>query len=154
MAEDARSPVLDAIDADLASKDFKVGAARGMWRLVEEKFPFYLFAVIEHGSDGQDREHYFRFELNGYPAVAPWAQIWDFARGMELPAPERPRRTGVQRDCFKQWTNPNAVYRPWDRYSGAHGDWNTKYPELAWNPSRTLSFALNDLYQILNREGT
>jgi hypothetical protein len=136
--------------ADLESAAFKVGVARGMWQLVEAQFPFYVFAVTEDGSEGQDKEHFFRFELNGFPAVAPWAQIWDFAGSVELPLPQRPQRNTLQRESFKTWQQP-AVYRPWDRFAGAHFDWNTKYPDLPWNPSRNLSFVLNDLHQILNR---
>lgn len=153
MAEEARPPVLDAIDADLSSKNFKVGVARGLWRLVETKFPFYVFSVTERVSEGQDKEHFFRFELNGFPAAAPWAQFWDLARGVELPVAQRPQSNTLQKESFKAWQHP-AVYRPWDRFAGAHNDWSTKYPDLAWNPTRNLSFALNDLYQILNRGGT
>jgi len=153
MAENARPPVLDAIEADLESTAFKVGVARGLWRLVEAKFPFYIFAVTEHGLEGQDKEHFFRLELTGFPAAAPWVQIWDIARGEELPVPQRPQRNTLQNESFKAWQSP-AVYRPWDRFAGAHYGWSTKYPELAWNPTRNLPFVLNDLHQILNRGGT
>lgn len=95
MAEDVRPPVVEAIDVDLGSTEFRVGVARGLWRLVEAAFPFYTFAVTQHSSDGQDREYFFRFELSGYPTVAPKVQIWDFEKGQELEPSLRPNRNQV-----------------------------------------------------------
>lgn len=152
MAEVACPPAASAIAADLNSNLFKVGVARGMWRLVEAGFPFYIFAVTEHGSANQDKEHFFRFELSGFPATAPWVQIWDTEHGVELHPEQRPQHNDLQKQSFKAWQN--SVYRPWDRFAGVHNNWNATYPDLAWNPTRNLSFVLNDLYQILNRGHT
>jgi hypothetical protein len=152
MAEDARSPVLDAIEADLESTGFKVGVTRGLWRLVEADFPFYVIAVMQQKPDGQSTEYCFRFELDGYPTKAPKVQIWDFAKGQELETSLRPNRTQKQREAFKAWQD-RTVYRPWERCSGAHNNWNATYSQFAWNPSRNLTYALNDLYQILIRGG-
>lgn len=141
-----------AIDTDLDSTEFKVGVARGFWRLVEARFPFYIFAVTQQASSGPGKEYFFRFELNGYPAVGPKALIWDLEKAQPLETPLRPNHNQVQREAFKDWGD-HTVYRPWERCSGAHNNWNTTYSKLAWNPTRNLTYPLNDLYQILNRGG-
>lgn len=154
MVEIANSPAVDAINSDLQSRPYQVGAARGLWRLVEFTHPSYIFAVTGVGPNGESVEIFFRFELNGYPATAPWVQIWDHATKQQLPADRRPQRGKLQSESFKIWGNHGgSVYRPWDRHSGPHNGWNSKHPELAWNPRRDLSFVLNDLHQILNCPG-
>ena len=154
MAEVTSSPAVDAINSDLQSKPYQVGVARGFWRLVEATHPTYIFAVTGVGPNGKSVENFFRFELSGYPATAPWVQIWDPATKQQQPETQRPKRGKLQIESFKAWGNHGgSVYRPWDRHSGAHNDWNSKHPELAWNPHRDLSFVLHDLHQILNCPG-
>jgi hypothetical protein len=153
MAEDGRSPVMVAIDTDLDSTEFKVGVARGFWRLVDTKFPVYVFAVTQVLANEASKEYFFRFELDGYPAAAPKVLIWDVEKAQMLEAQLRPNQNQVQRQAFKDWGD-HTVYRPWERCSGAHNNWNSTYPKLAWNPTRKLTFPLNDLHQILNRGST
>ncbi len=153
--EVVNSSAVDAITTDLESQRFRVGVSRGFWRLVESTHPVYIFAVSGPGASADDIVEYaFRFELSGYPATAPWVQLWDLTTKQQLPAKQQPSRNELLRQSFKPWGNHGgSVYRPWDRYAGAHNGWNSKYPDLAWNPRRDLSFVLNDLHQILNSPG-
>jgi len=77
-----------------------------------------------------------------------FARVWDLATNALLAADRRPRGSTRVAEAFKAWGG-GTVYRPWDRLAGAHGDWATNYPTLAWNPKRDLTFVLEDLYGLL-----
>lgn len=142
------TPAQIAVDADMASTRFRVGLLRKQWRLISYDFPLLVMAVSSVEPDGTPGEYSFRFELTGYPAVAPAVQTWDCATNALLPAERRPSGSPRVREAFKSW-GPDTVYRPWDRNAGAHGNWTQNYPELAWNSQRDLTFILEDLHGLL-----
>ena len=121
--------------------------------MVEESFPLLMIVVSVPTGQTTLAEYFFRFELSGFPGVAPAAFLWD----VEVNAPlQRTKRPGWSRrvtEAFKEWQPPHhPVYRPWERTSGAHHNWAQSFPQLAWNPSRTLSFVLEDLHGLLTSQ--
>lgn len=143
-----QSPAECAVGVDLDSPRFRAGIRRGQWRPVSNTFPVLIVAVAAIEPDGSQREYCFRFELTGYPGVAPEVRIWDLATNAMVAADQRPKGSTRVAEAFKAWGG-GTVYRPWDRLAGAHGNWATNYPTLAWNPKRDLAFVLEDLYGLL-----
>ena len=136
-----------AVDDDLASGPFRAGVIRGHWRILTYEFPTLVVSVAA-GSSGSTATFDFLFELSGYNAVAPWVRIWDVAKSQVLPPDRRPQGTERITAAFRAW-GQDTVYRPWERFSLAHGEWDKKYPTLAWHPGRTLHFILEDLHALL-----
>lgn len=144
----APSPAERAVAVDLDSARFRAGLHRGYWRQVSYAFPILVVAVAAIEPDGSHREYRFQFELTGYPGAAPEVRIWDLASNTLLAPDQRPKGSTRVTEAFKAWGG-GTVYRPWDRLAGAHGNWATNYPTLAWNPKRDLAFVLEDLYGLL-----
>ena len=144
----APSPAERAVAVDLDSARFRAGLHRGYWRQVSYAFPILVVAVAAIEPDGSHREYRFQFELTGYPGAAPEVRIWDLASNTLLAPDQRPKGSTRVTEAFKAWGG-GTVYRPWDRLAGAHGNWATYYPTLAWNPKRDLAFVLEDLYGLL-----
>lgn len=142
-------PTQAAVARDLASTRFKLGVRRGYWRVVQYGFPLLKVAVASIGADGSPEEHFFRFELNGFPSTAPMVQIWSAENDQLLDSALRPTGTLRVNEAFKHWGN-NTVYRPWERLSGAHNNWTQSYPNLAWHPRRDLTFILEDIHELLD----
>jgi len=142
------SPAEHAVAVDLESARFRAGVYRGHWHLISSTFPILVVAVAAIEPDGNPRKYCFRFELTGFPSVAPEVRIWDQATGTLLAADQRPKGSTRVAEAFKPW-GCDTVYRPWDRLAGAHGNWAINYPTLAWNPKRDLTFILEDLYGLL-----
>ncbi len=142
-----------AVERHLQSARFLVGLARKWWRVLDFGFPELTMGVAHCTAEGVRGESAFRFELTNYPVSAPWVRIWDAANDCILSANSRPSWDARTREAFKVWSSGQgieSVYRPWDRYGLAHNNWATHHPALAWNSSRELSFALEDLHAILN----
>jgi hypothetical protein len=142
------SPAEEAVAADLISPRFLAGGARRHWRRVSYRFPILVMAVAAIEPDGSSSEYYFRFELTGFPGVAPEVRMWDAEANAPLAPARRPKGSLRVTEAFKSWGN-DTVYRPWDRHAGAHGNWATAYPMLAWHPKRDLTFILEDLHGLL-----
>ena len=142
------SPVERAVAFDLESARFRAGVYRGHWHLVSCTFPILVVAVAAIELDGNPREYCFRFELTGFPSVAPEVRIWDQATNTSRATDQRPKGPTRVTEAFKPWGG-GTVYRPWDRLAGAHGNWAINYPTLAWNPKRDLTFILEDLHGLL-----
>jgi hypothetical protein len=142
-----------AVTADLASARFRIGVKRGHWREVSYVFPILVIAVAAVEPNGNPSEYAFRFEMTGFPGTAPDVRIWDCATDVLLAVDQRPKGSNRVTEAFKSW-GKGTVYRPWDRDGGAHGNWATAYPDLAWNAKRDLTFILEDLYGLLTSNTT
>jgi hypothetical protein len=136
------------VERDLASAAFRAGVHRGQWRLLSYAFPLLFIGVTAIEPDGSPSEYAFRFELSGFPGTAPQVTIWDFESNAALDPNKRPTGSSRVVEAFKRWGN-DTVYRPWDRLAGAHNNWSTIHPSMAWNPSRPLTFILEDLHGLL-----
>jgi hypothetical protein len=144
-----KSPAETAADFDLASARFRAGVARGQWRQISYAFPMLVVAIVAVEPDGAASEYAFRFELTGFPGIAPEVIIWDPVAGVHLPVNQRPKGSIRVTEAFKDWTAPHPVYRPWERTSGAHSDWAQRFTELLWSAQRDLTFILEDLHGLL-----
>ena len=146
----AENPANTAADADLASARFRAGVVRKLWRKVSYDFPLLVMAVAAVEPDGSASEYFFRFELGGFPGVAPAVQIWDWEKNTLLAENRRPKGSNRVVEAFKNWgPNKDTVYRPWERTSGAHSNWAQAHPDLAWHSRRDLTFILEDLHGLL-----
>lgn len=143
------NPAKAAADADLASGRLRAGILRNHWRKVSYAFPVLIMAVAAVEPDGTATEYTFRFELSGFPGIAPAVQIWDCATNALLAVDRRPKGTKRVAEAFKNWEPHNTVYRPWERTSGAHNNWAQSHPDLAWHSKRDLTFVLEDLHGLL-----
>jgi hypothetical protein len=137
-----------AVEADLASAAFRAGVQRKQWRQLSYAFPLLFIAVTAVEPDGSLCEYDFRFELSGFPAVAPEVTIWDPKSKSSLDPGKRPTGSPRVVEAFKRWGN-DTVYRPWDRLGGAHNNWSITHPSMTWNPSLHLTFILEDLHGLL-----
>ena len=147
--DNAENPAKTAADADLACARFRAGVLRKLWRKVSYDFPLLIMAVAAVEPDGSVSEYFFRFELGGFPGVAPAVQIWDCAKNELLAENRRPKGSQRVVEAFKNWGPHNSVYRPWERTSGAHNNWAQSHPDLAWHSKRDLTFILEDLHGLL-----
>lgn len=147
------TPAENAVAADLAAPRFKSGVARRQWRIVSYQFPILILAVAAMEPDGAASEYSFKFELTNFPGTAPEVRIWECAANAVLPGHRRPQGSQRVRDAFKVWGN-DTVYRPWDRQAGAHGNWSSTHPDLAWHAKRDLTFILEDLHGLLTSNAT
>lgn len=141
-------PAERAVNIDLESPRFRAGVNRGHWRQVSYAFPILIVALAAIEPGGDSHQYFFRFELTGFPGAAPEVRIWDTATSAMLEVGKRPKGSTRLSAAFKSW-DKGTVYRPWDRLAGAHGNWGTAYPTLAWNSKRDLTFVLEDLHGLL-----
>ncbi len=144
----SENPAQTAVNADLGSARFRAGILRKQWRKVSYSFPVLIMGVTAVEPEGAASEYLFRFELSGFPGMAPAAQIWDTETNAVLAAGRRPKGPLRVVEAFKSWQS-ETVYRPWERTSRTHNNWAQSYPDLAWNPTRDLTFILEDLHGIL-----
>jgi hypothetical protein len=133
---------------DVGSARFRAGVLRGYWYTVSYSFPVLLMYVASVAVDGASGGYTFRFELTGFPSIAPEVRIWDVAKGTPLAPQVRPGGSTRVAEAFKDWQH-GSVYRPWERHAGAHNNWGSSYRDLAWHPARDLAFVLEDLHGLL-----
>jgi hypothetical protein len=144
----AGSPAECAVALDLGSARFRAGVIRDQWHQELYLFPVLVIVVAALEPSGSKGEYSFRFELSGFPGAAPEVRIWDRNSNRALVHDRRPKGSARVVEAFKPW-GPDTVYRPWERHSGAHNGWASKYPKLAWHPKRDLAFILEDLHGLL-----
>ena len=134
---------------------FLSGVVEGHWRLISVTWPFAMVAVSAAKRPNSPSEFVLRFELNGYPHVAPTSGLWDIETDSSLAVDRRPKGERAAL-LFRSdgWDGGSgAMYAPWDRMGlKAHSDWAQKYSHDAWNPTRDLSFILTKIYEVLNAD--
>ncbi len=148
MSMSAVNPSAAAVAVDISAARFQAGVARGQWRVIASEFPLLFVAIAAIEPDGATSEYSFRLELTDFPGAAAEVRIWDCSAAGPLPQERPPRGSPRGIEAFKTWGH-DTVYRPWERLSGAHGDWARSYPTLAWHPGRDLTFILEDLHGLL-----
>lgn len=134
---------------------FRSGVAAGRWRLVSVDWPFAVIAVSAAERPKSPTEFALRFELNGYPNTAPTGGIWDVDGNTSLSADRRPKgERAAQLFRTDGWAGGStAMYTAWDRIAlQGHQEWADKYPLQAWNPTRDLSFILEQIHEVLNAD--
>ena len=149
------APDARAVHAHLRGGRFLAGVAAGRWRLVSISWPHAIIGLSAAEREKAPTEFALRFEMSGYPYAAPTGGLWDVEADASLPAERRPKGERVA-TLFRAdgWHGgATATYAPWDRMGlQAHVDWAQKYPMEAWNPTRDLSFILNQIHERLNAD--
>jgi hypothetical protein len=149
------SPDERALRAHLDGGRFRVGVAAGQWRLISLTWPYALVAVSAAQPPNSAPEWVLRFELTGYPHTAPTGGLWDVEVDASLAPHRRPKGQRVAQ-LFRAdgWLGgATAMYAPWDRLGlQAHPDWANTYRLQAWNPTRDLSFILEQVHEMLNAD--
>ena len=144
-----------AARAHLESGVFLAGVAANHWSVVEVEWPYVTILISAAPRQGAPAGFAVRFELSGYPTIAPTGCIWDIERNQPLAAELRPKGDEVAL-LFRVsgWAAaPHAMYAPWDRLAIAdHGHWLTEAPHLAWHSGRHLTFILNELHRFLHAD--
>lgn len=144
-----------AVRAHLDSGAFLAGVAAGCWSVVGVEWPYVTIMVSAAPREGAPPGYAIRFELTGYPTIAPTGCIWDIEQNSPLAGNLRPKGDEVGR-LFRMdgWgPAPNAMYAPWERLALAdHAHWIKEAPHLAWHAGRTLTFILDELHRILHAD--
>ena len=155
MTDIAIGPDERAVRAHLNSGAFLAGVAAGRWSVVGVEWPYVTVMVSAAPREGAPPGYTIRFELSGYPTIAPTGCIWDIERNEPLAAELRPKGDEVA-ILFRvdAWpAAPNAMYAPWDRLALVdHAGWSTTAPHFAWHEGRTLTFILNELHRIFHSD--
>ncbi len=144
-----------AVRAHFDGGRFRAGMAARQWRLLSFTWPYVLIAVSAAERANGPAEWAIRFELTGYPHTAPTGGIWDPESDTSLAPDRRPKgQRAAQLFRADGWVGgATAMYAPWDRVGlQAHPEWANAYPMQAWNPTRDLSFVLEQVHEVLNAD--
>lgn len=136
-----------ALAAHLDHPKFISGTARGWWTVHRVAWP-----VLDITVRGDHSAVSLRFDLTGYPAIAPTAQPWDLEGDQPLPPrhwPQGPRAAPVFNPQWSQAVG-GALYLPFDRRAQAgHECWDTQFPEHIWHPNRSVRDYLLEVRAVL-----
>jgi hypothetical protein len=151
------SPDEQVLRAHMESAAFRIGATDGHWRLESLTWPYAVITVAAPTRTGAPSEFSFRFELTGYPEIAPTGCIWDFSSDAPLPGLRRPKGADGQiLQLFRDnWMEGKALYAPFDRVALVdHGTaWADQWPMSKWTRDRDLTFVLRHIHDELNSVG-
>ncbi|MHA6783339.1 DUF7665 family protein [Pseudonocardia saturnea] len=139
-----RPPGEIRLRADLAGPGFHAGVHAGLWRNPAVDWP----ALTVEIAVGDDEFASLRLAVDGYPARAPGGQLWDQENDRALPPGQWPRGGTAEKVFRLDWSVPNggAPYLPCDRTGlSTHPDWAAAHPERSWNPSRSITFYLDEI---------
>lgn len=155
MTPEVLAPDEHAVQEHLRGGRFQAGAAAGRWRLVSVEWPFVIVAVGAAERSNGPNAFNLRLECQGYTQVAPTGSLWDTASNISLAAELRPKgERAAQLFRTDGWTGgATAMYAAWDRVGlQSHPGWAQTNPLQAWNPTRDLSFILDNVYEVLNAD--
>lgn len=136
----------------LRSARFQAGIDSGRWRLISKSWPNALIAISAAPREGAPAEFVLKFELSGYPTIAPNGCPWDLDADTVLPAAKRPKGVRVGQIFRADWNEGRGLYAPWERLALDHADWAAKYPKDIWTPRRDLTFYLTNVHDALNND--
>lgn len=144
-----------AFAADLLKPLYRRGELAGHWHVVSLAWPHAIIAIAAAPRVGAPAEFGFRFELAGYPTLAPTAQPWDLATNLPLPPHRWPTGSGVFASVFRaDWMLGRCLYLPCDRLSAdGHPDWRHQHPDRLWNPTRGIAHYLEQVHALLTEGG-
>lgn len=140
----------------LSDTYFRSQVDRGIWGIHGDDVSFSSWPVViiwvkAAPKPGRPDRYFFRFDLSGYPSVAPTACPWDITKNARLDSNSWPRGSKFVNATFNYGWNANALYAPCDRVAQAgHDNWRNEFSELWWNADHTITLYLNFLYQLLN----
>lgn len=154
MGAGSMSPDERVFHQHVSSARFQDGVDRGRWRILGDiVWPVVMIAVAAGARDGAPSEIVLRFDLTGYPELAPTATPWDSTAGSILGSDLRPKGELVGHVFRTDWERGRALYAPFDRVAlNGHSGWKTQHPRQAWDSSRDLAWVLRILYEMLNND--
>ncbi|WP_420993637.1 DUF7665 family protein [Cupriavidus sp. 30B13] len=147
-ATDTLSPDHRAFSVSIEQPVFRMGVADGRWNLIRVEWPIALIEVS--ASVGT---FVLRFELSGYPAQPPTAQLWDVNANMRLTDAHWPRSKGGRvGEVFRlDWNAGTALYLPCDRVTIAtHPGWIAQMPAKLWRPDGSIVQYIEAVYELLH----
>ena len=136
--------------------DFQSGIDQGMWGIQDydpeyPAWPIVLIWIQATAKLGCPDKYFFRFDLNGYPSIAPTACPWDATTNVRLDNSMWPKGSQFVSKTFNFSWKPDALYAPCDRVAmPGHEPWQTEFPELWWQSSFKINAYLNFLHRLLN----
>lgn len=150
-------PSIAAFNKHVELAAFQIGIDRGHWSVLDEDperptWPIVDIWVKAAKKENKPDGYHFRFNLEGYPAAAPTACLWDIEKDTRLDFSKWPTGSTVVTSVFRNdWEAGNALYAPCDRRAdlAGHPQWKTTHPEAYWTPSSTILTYLNFLLNIL-----
>jgi hypothetical protein len=136
----------------VAGGRFQTGIDRGEWRIVEERgWPYVIIAVRAAVRLNSPSEFHLLFDLTDYPTRAPTGMPWDPDANARTGEDKRPKGDRAGLAFRTNWEGGRALYVPYDRVAlEGHPDWKRLHPTLAWDPTKTITFYLRNVYELLN----
>jgi hypothetical protein len=155
------SPDQRLFEEDLQSAEFRIGAEKGMWGLVEAellpndlKWPKRILWIAAATRPHAPERFYIIIDAEGYRSAPPTGTFWDTATKTPLDHAKRPKGKPDSRfaKVFRtDWNNGTAFYHPYDRVAAnGHPDWARERPHLAWTSDHTIVDYLEEFHALLN----
>lgn len=152
----ALAPDERALRLHLQSGRFQAGVSAGHWRLLEPlAWPIAFIAISAAPRENAPEEFTIRFDLQGYPNVAPTGGLWDVAAGDYMGPSGRPKGERASRifRCDNWDGGGKAMYAAWDRIAlHSHPQWAQSYPRTAWHSGRDLTSVLANVHEVLTAD--
>lgn len=141
----------------LEDAPFLAGVDAGQWALhgdlAENFWPHPIVWVKADEDLIAVGKVFLHFTVDGYPQTAPTACPWDITNNCRLDSALWPKGPGNVSKVFNPaWNNGVALYAPCDRIAmPGHESWRPQFPNVWWEPSRTIVVYLEFVHSCLNR---
>jgi hypothetical protein len=151
-------PDLQLLKKHVGEAQFIMGIEDGKWGILDfhpelPTWPFIFFWVKAREKTNHPDKYFFRFDLSGYPELAPTACPWDPENNTPLQAKQWPKGPKQVSKVFNPAWNANALYAPCDRLAmSGHELWRTVHPNLWWQSSFKIIIYLTFIFRLLNSE--
>ncbi len=159
------APDQSLFEEDLASAEFRSGAAKGKWglpapeRLTEDfKWPKRLLWIAAAARANSPDRFHIAMDAAGYRVVPPTGTFWDPATKSLLAVSNRPKGkpgSRFERVFRTDWNSGTAFYHPYDRVAaeGHKNEWAkgaTNDTRRLWTPEHTIVDYLEEFHGLLN----
>ena len=151
-------------EEDIASAEFRIGAAKGRWglpapELLADDFiwPRRLLWIVAAPRPSAPDRYYIAMNAEGYRRVPPTGTFWDPATRAVPELKNWPKGRPGSRfaKVFRtDWNNRTAFYHPYDRVAAeGHTDWKKGAKDDTcrhWTSEHTIVDYLEEFFQLLN----
>ena len=148
-------------EEDLASVEFRSGAAKGMWGVTPPDmvpsdlvWPKWILWISAAPRENAPKRFHICLDADGYRSVPPTGTFWDPSTGSVLDVAKRPKGkkgSRVEKVFRIDWENGSAFYHPYDRVAAhGHTNWAQEQPHLVWTSEHTIVDFLEEFYSLLN----
>ena len=150
-------------EEDLASVEFRSGAAKGMWGVTPPDmvpsdlvWPKRILWILAAPRENAPKRFHMYLDADGYRSVPPTGTFWDPSTGSVLEVAKRPKGkkgSRVEKVFRIDWQKGSAFYHPYDRVAAhGHTNWAQEQPHLVWTSEHTIVDFLEEFYSLLNSE--